>query len=155
MPVTVRSAFMDWQSEEDRTGVVKSKYKLLTSKLLDIYLFHILTTTETSHPQEQRIKILPEDWEYRNGTHLNAPFSIIGCQHIDVLNDDQVATKTRTTGFPLVGTITQIKLSEIITFIKSYNSTITPRSDPQARHILVSMFEDRKITSDILNKLGL
>jgi hypothetical protein len=152
----IRSAFLDRKSLEVSTGNVKQKYKLLTSRVADVYLFHVLTTRPDTYPREQSINISSTDWEHREGTHLSASISILGCQHFDVLsqNDVLIKRKERDNGMPFVGRISQSKLSEILTFIKKYNQMITPKTNLEARNTLQDMFEKRTV-NDIKAKLGI
>lgn len=157
--VKVRNAFYDKKSHEESTNITKAKYKLLTSKIpeLEVYLFHILTTTEGSYIKERTIKILKTDWDSIEKGFLNAEHSNLDCQKIDVLSKSDILVKKKDSdnGFPLAGTVKQSKLNEIISLIKETNASVSSKTDFKAREYLQGMFETGTLSDSLLNDLGL
>lgn len=162
MYINLRCAFLDMKSEERSTCRVKPKYKLLTQKdtalsELGVFVFHILTTTEDSYIKEKTIDINETDWEYREGNHLNAECSKLCSQEVDVMNQEKILLKIRETGngFSHKGTLSQIKFTEVINFIKeSFEGTDT-RTNFEVKGIITSLIKKEKIAEELLNKFGI
>jgi len=164
MHINLRCAFLDMKSEEkDSVPIrIKPKYKLLTQKdtvLSDIgiFVFHILTTTKDSYIKEKTIDILMPDWEYREGTHLNAECSKLCSQEVDILNQEKILAKIRDKNnkFSHKGTLSQIKFNEIINFIKENFETTDIKTDFDVKDIITSIFNQEKIAEKVLQKFNL
>ncbi len=158
---TPRSAYIDFKSLEESTGVVKAKYKLLTKRLAGVYFFHILTKTEATHPLEFRIKILKNDWEsrekHRTGTHLDAECSYIGCQHVHMMSESEVLSKRKdsTNGFYVSGVLSQVKFTEVTESIKRSGGIFSRKSDDVIQKDIDLVYNKGIVSEHIKNKLGL
>jgi hypothetical protein len=159
--ITPRSAYIDFKSFEESTGITKAKYKLLTKRLAGVYFFHILTKTESTHPLEYRIKILKNDWESREthqtGTHLDAECSYLGCQHVHMMNENEVLSKRKDSanGFHVSGVLSQTKFTEVTESIKRSGGVFSRKSDETIQKDIDSVYNKGVISEHIKNKLGL
>lgn len=160
--INLRNTFLDRKSKEESTSITKAKYKLLTFKDLiladlGLFVFHVLTTGEDSYIKDKTMDIYPNDWEYRDGTHLGANCSRLCTQKVDVLNKETLLEKIRDdkNRFSHVGTIYQSKFSEIIDFIKDDFGRTDIKTDFDVREIVNSLFEKRQASREVLDKFGL
>lgn len=143
-----RNTFLDKNSEEKSTGIVKPKYKLLFKhhKEMGVFVFFVLTTEKSACVQERTCPILFQDWEERQGTHLNADCSYLDVQKHIVMNKDEVISKASNpiAGFSYAGKVYQAKFSELSGMVQAYVSSSNLKTDFTIRDILKSIVvEDR------------
>lgn len=162
MNINLRNTFLDMKSEEKDSSRIKPKYKLLTQKdtlLSDIgvFVFHILTTTEDSYIKEKTIDIFQSDWEYRDGTHLDSPYSKLCSQEVDILNKEKILAKMRDGGnkFSHKGTLSQIKFTEVMDFIKKSFEKTDTRTNFDIRDVIIPILNKKQVAENLLQKFGL
>lgn len=160
--INLRRAFFDIKSKERGADRVKPKYKLLTQKgllsdELEIYVFHILTTTEDSYIKDKTINIYRSDWEEREESHLGAEYSKLCTQIIDVINKDNLLEKIRDgeNKFSQVAVLGQIKFDEVINFVKKDLEEVSSKTDFPVRDILSSLFNKTPVAKDLIKKFGI
>jgi hypothetical protein len=146
-----RAAFLDNKSKEKNTGIVKRKYKLLFKhhKILDIYGFFVLTTTEDSGVKERTICIKQHDWEERIKGYLEyigTDCSYIDVQRYEVLNKTDVVVKATDSGvgFTYAGKLLQLKFTELMDLVGRYTTSSTQKTDFAIRDMLRAIVTDQK-----------
>ena len=103
------------------------------------------------------MNIYPTDWEYRDGSHLNAKCSKICSQIVDVVNKDTILLRIRDSEnkFSHTGTINQLKFNEIIDFVKTSFEKVTSKTDFEVREIIDSMIHKTPIAKSVMSKFDL
>lgn len=151
-----RNTFADKTSEEERTGVIKKKYKLLFKqhKELGLYVFFVLTSSPSACVKERMFSINKTDWEERLGNSLDADCSYTDIQSHSVVHDkSEVLEKASNPkiGFSYVAKLYQSKFNELSTAIENYLSATTAKTDIEKRDFLKSIVLEDKAT-DFINK---
>ncbi|MCX6739462.1 MAG: hypothetical protein NT098_05470 [Candidatus Parcubacteria bacterium] len=135
-----RNTFRDEKSEEETTGIVKRKYKLLFKhhKELNSYVFFVLTSDKDACVKERTLSIFPNDWEHREPTCLIANCSYLDVQKHIVMDKEAVIKKASVpnTGFTFAGKVLQTKFSELSDLVENYTSSATTKTDFTIRDIL-------------------
>jgi len=95
--VQTGNAHYDKRSIEESTGRIGAKYKLAGNiiKLLDIYIFFILTKRESACKGRFTLRVYKKNWEKRSPLHLNRKYSYIDLTKNEVLEKDQILSKIK------------------------------------------------------------
>ena len=95
--VKVRNVYYDLKSKEQRTKIIKPKYKLAGHPIEDLgqFVFFILTVSTDAYTKKILIEVRQSEWEERNKKY---PQRLNGISHIDitkveVLTSSQVTYK--------------------------------------------------------------
>lgn len=113
-----KSLHCDKKSKEKFTGVVKTKFKLFTSKILpplNFYLFFILTSKIDACQRSFTIEILHSDWEIIKKGYLKPISSYLDYRKIEHLSEEEVLGKMDDSGnkFIRIAKLSNEKFEEI------------------------------------------
>ncbi|MFA6096857.1 MAG: hypothetical protein WC788_04485 [Candidatus Paceibacterota bacterium] len=155
--IKTRNVFLDRKSKEKTTIVVKPKYKLSSSSILDIYIFFVLTSKEITCKKYYTLTVRKEEWEEKNSCYLN------GCSYIDITNIESfskeellIKIKDKFNGFPYVAKISDKKFSELKLLQNNINKGYNYSGISEETKDLINIaLAEANIANETLKKLGL
>ena len=151
--VQTGNAHFDKLSIEESTGRIRPKYKLAGNKLLNIYIFFILTKRESACKRRFTLRVYKKNWEKRSPLHLKRACSYIDLTKNEVLEKDQILSKIKDkkNRFACVAKLCEEKYKELQNICRKMKST--PIISREVEDIIeLSLLE---ITNERLRKLDL
>ncbi len=139
--------YLDKQSPEKTTNRIKPKYKLARSKILDQYLFHILTKRKSACIQSLTLKIRRDDWiGITNNSYLSEALSYCDVTKY-ALHDGVLLLKKINdplNGFPFVAKLSLAKYKRLLKLCERVKHV--PKVSDAAKEIInLSLKIDEKL----------
>lgn len=150
--ITESHLYLDKQSLEERTGKIKSKYKLARSKILEQYLFHILTKSKSSCKDSSTLKLRREDWEnITNEDFLSEELSYCDITKYHIHGEASLLEKIKNpqNGFPLVAKLMRSKYIQLLKLCKKV------RYNPYVSNAVKEVIASQSMIEERLKILGL
>jgi len=139
--------YLDKQSLEKTTNKIKSKYKLSRSKILDQYLFHILTKRKSACIKSLTLKIKRDDWiDITDNNYLKEDLSYCDVTKY-ALHDEVLLLKKINdplNGFPFVAKLSLAKYKRLLKLCERVKHV--PKVSDAAKGIIeLSLVIDEKL----------
>jgi hypothetical protein len=155
----IQYAYYDKKSLEEKTKIIKPKYKLLRKKLpspLDSFIFFVMTTNPNACERFLTLCIYQKDWENRKTGHLREKCSYLDIRKIEVIDKDTALWKMKDgdNKFLKVAKLSDNKFLEIKKLYKgSYQNPVIV--SPEIKQLIEVALDEANIGESTLKKLGL
>lgn len=150
-------SYYDKKSFEEKTGIIKPKYKLLRKKLpfpLNSFIFFVLTTNANACERFFTLHLYQTDWINIKTGYLMENCSYLDIRKIEVLDENNVLKKMKDCDnkFLKIAKLSDKKFSEIKTlYANSYQNPV--KISEEIRELIEIATTDSE--EKILQRLGL
>jgi len=131
--------YLDKQSLEKTTNRIKPKYKLARSKLLEHYLFHLLTKRKSACIKSLTLKLKRDDWQdIVDKDYLREELSYCDVTKYALHDDSTLLVKINDpqNGFPFVAKLTQFKYERLLKICERVKHV--PKVSDEAKEVIES-----------------
>ncbi len=153
--IKIQRLYLDTKSLEETTLIIKRKYKLAGTKLLNVYTFFVGTSKQYTCNASQTLCIAVADWEQLKPGYLNEPHTFFDVSRIESFDEDDLLAKITDPDnrFLRIANLPNSHFQQLQDLCKKAHSPSLEKK--VLMQLAVDVIQPSAIAADLLQKLGL